>query len=135
MKYTAECPSCEGEFEIAGPTTAEAGLRCPRCQTQFTPQSIDQVEDDELEEDVIPISQREKWSEYESLKHDAGGTFGFGIFFLVAAIILGALAFFNEEHFTLLIVAGGFLMSLATICLLFSQLLHIRAGLEKLNNK
>jgi hypothetical protein len=40
MKYTANCPACEEEFEINGIASARAGLNCPKCGTGFVPDQI-----------------------------------------------------------------------------------------------
>ncbi len=44
MKHIAECPNCQHEFETTV-TAAQDGLRCPKCETDFVPDSLKQYED------------------------------------------------------------------------------------------
>jgi uncharacterized paraquat-inducible protein A len=44
MKYTANCPACDYEFEIGGVAAALEGLKCPKCGAKFKPEKIHKTE-------------------------------------------------------------------------------------------
>ena len=152
MKYTADCPQCETEFEIGGPLSAAAGLRCPSCGNDFTPEKIHRQEaglQDAQHLNVTPqgdgkgqassSSVAVNNSEYERLHSLAGilkmsALVSFAL--SVLAVIIGvAQGMGGDEPGAVWYYVSGGLWSMGIVLIILSQLVHIRAGMEKLSRK
>lgn len=146
MKYTADCPECLAEFEVAGPKSAALGVVCKTCGHKFTPNEIHRIhatEDSEESKPELKASpsikreaepHNEKWKDYLALKDQATNLSLFcTIFFLIGVLAL-AVGLTGEPGGTAFIIAGA-LISIAATFFIVAQLIHIRAALEKLSIK
>ena len=138
MKYTADCPQCETEFEIGGPLSAAAGLRCPSCGNDFTPEKIHRQEQGDGKGQT-PSNIAVNNSEYERLYSLAGilkTAALVSVALSVLAVIMGVSQGIGggEPSMVWYYVSGG-LWSMGIVVIILSQLVHIRAGLEKLSRK
>ncbi len=145
MKFTADCPSCEYEFEVGGVEAAKSGLKCPACGIGFVPGKIHRVEPqptpipERVKDDVKPVTRedqaartrREKIQGIEDAAENAK-TFAwlsiFGWPFL-SCVIAGIAGRFDVGIF--LAISG---VALGLFLHLIAQLLRIRAALEKTRN-
>lgn len=152
-----ECPACEQPIEAPAASIA-AGVRCPKCDTGFVPSNFQMTDEPmdasqftgrQMQVGMLPQKvktagdlkrerevalEKQKWDEHHRLKEEAGHCLGLGCLLagIGVACVIGALM--NDNNIPALVIGSG-LFSGALIFFLFSQLLHIRAGLEKLNNK
>jgi hypothetical protein len=134
MKYTANCPSCDHEFEIGGIAVAKSGLQCPKCGTGFVPDQVNKV--GEIPE-LVPENQftpgpQKLSSESERLAEKGQAWEYMAAFFSVVG--LGALAVLiyggtDSSRPALYVFAGC--VSAAIWIYLIAQLIHIRALLSK----
>lgn len=153
MKYTADCPECKEEFEIGGPRAAQNGLQCAYCGHKFTPEAIHRTtapaDFEEANVSVAPApvptpirSSAPKGISPEALRLQ-GIADGIGIAGILAAVIavgaivLGGIATLNdgENSHPVVFISAGALLSTSFILFLVSQLMHIRATLQKIADK
>ena len=144
MKHVAECPNCQHEFETTV-AAAQDGLRCPKCETSFVPDSLKQYEDAPKPlPPAVPLpnvpqpKRAEKTAEENRRtllrKADDAWTYAilFGAISAVCTLIAIVLALFGFLEwgwlFASLAIPSFFLLLWFT---LLKHLNHIRAALEK----
>ena len=147
MRYAAECPSCQHEFETTI-ARAQEGLRCFKCDTAFTPETLKQYDDvpkpfpyiDPLPVEKKPtrkesdaeIEARQRRDRSDTLISTAETLWVFAVIFMAGAGISCIFALFGEPQVKYVgaACAGAFIF-LAMCFTLFSHLNHIRALLER----
>ena len=118
MKYTADCPSCSSEFEIAGLNEAAAGLKCPKCDVGFVPEKIRQEKSAaDYERERQQELENQEWRELSDLMNNAQKCFTTAMLFtfLAALCLLGAVFSLNA----LFIAASGGCFSIALVLFSF----------------
>jgi hypothetical protein len=147
MTYTAECPKCFNEFPVTGPEAAEAGLQCPWCEHEFTPEKIHRHAENDfppeaperepssgLDKRVQPAkrNQSDRLGEIaSSVEMAAGITAAIGVLVGCAA----GLSRISDGQWGTGIWWAVALLPIAVMLYLFAQLLYIRAALDKIARK
>lgn len=153
MKYTADCPECLAEFEVAGPKSAALGIQCKSCGHKFTPNTVhrltsesDTVDDKRSAEGIVAAfkasmdskitdeASRQKWKDYFALKDLAATLSMICLFCIIVAGLALVTGLAGETRGTPLLISGAAFSSAVTLFVV-TQLIHIRAALEKLSIK
>ena len=155
MRYTAECPNCQHEFDVNDTVPAE-GLYCPQCQSNFRPERLNSYGGPRLplppapSSSIPPLTEHQKeemkrisergasrriWyleSRAERLTSIALGLALLGgLLFLIGLFLAAIVSEFPAALFGLCTA----LLSGALISAFFSHLYQIRVSLEKIVQK
>ena len=143
MKHVAECPTCLNEF----PTTvaaAQEGLRCPKCDTGFVPDSLKEYPEVPLPLPPAPRlpdpkpAKRSETTHQNTLKNLSAQAEAAGSKSVLCAGI-GAVCFglalimllFGSSYWSALASMAGSFFLLSCWFTLLKHLLYIRLALEK----
>jgi hypothetical protein len=141
MKYTANCPACNHEFEIAGIAAAKDGLKCPKCATGFVPEKVHRS--DELEQKpawevkVVPnaLTPEDRLKRRrDGITNVADNFSSVALLFLILGIILlfvSVMRSLDGAEVVLGWIISCGLIGTAFWMYLVAQIIHIRANTEK----
>lgn len=134
MKHIAECPNCQLEFETTV-AAAQDGLRCPKCDTGFVPDSLKQFEDtpkprppvEAWELKAPPVKPKPTNARELELTCRAEQLQNLSYVLIVVAVIALFISFATDASYGF----GNGCLTGAISLYFFAQLFHIRAALEK----